>query len=603
MTRAELPSSGRNPRSIRRILGVAALLAALCTGPFAEAAGPEWLKLVAPRFGLISQLDEDDTRKWAVEFDQFVDAQQQFLSVENLDLPPLTIVLFKNARRFAPYRNRTESGQADVAGFFADMGTWSTIGLGGRSTAVTRIIVYHEATHWILSASDTANPMWFEEGLATAFSTFEVKNGKGYWGAPLEGYVAYLNTRGLEPMDQFFRLSQDEALHGSSAYYPQAWAFIHYLIFGDAGAQRGRLATFLQRQRETSLNTAFADAFGQSYDEFGRALRDYLDDGRYAVGMLDVQDHGGDMVIEPASAANVEISLARLAASGGNLDLAERHANALIDLVPTSPAGYEVLAFVAAARADAPAQRAALDKAIELGSVDAAMYSSKAYALLQEHEREGAPLAGFLPPEQARTAADLFVQSIALQPRHRIAYQGLALALLSVDGVTAEHVRALEIGRRVFPTEGLVAVAEAAVARTNGNPAEAVQRLRQSRAAPFTIPLRYRSAIGALHDGWLIEWLRSQVAELARDGRFDEAFAMIDEQIADPLVENRTRSTLRSLRTVTTELERIHAAVAAARDGDLDEARRILTELVDSEATTSLGRRQARRFLSELPAR
>ena len=68
------------------------------------AAEPEWIKLQAPSFGVISQLDEDDTRRWAVEFDQFIGALHAFYDVEEIALPPLTIVLFKQAKGFAPYR-------------------------------------------------------------------------------------------------------------------------------------------------------------------------------------------------------------------------------------------------------------------------------------------------------------------------------------------------------------------------------------------------------------------------------------------------------------------------------------------------------------------
>src|SRR5262245_43062551 len=79
-----------------------------------DAAEPEWLKLQAPSFGVISQLDEKDTMAWAVEFEQFIGALHGLYGAKQVDLPPLTIVLFKSPREFAPYRLRTESGQARV---------------------------------------------------------------------------------------------------------------------------------------------------------------------------------------------------------------------------------------------------------------------------------------------------------------------------------------------------------------------------------------------------------------------------------------------------------------------------------------------------------
>ena len=120
------------------------------------AAEPVWVKLQAERFGVISQLDEASTRRWAVEFDQFIDALLQLYAVNDERLPPLTMVLFENARDFAPYQIQTESGQVKVLGFFANMGTWSVIDLAGRrSSPETRNIVYHEGVHWFASAMET----------------------------------------------------------------------------------------------------------------------------------------------------------------------------------------------------------------------------------------------------------------------------------------------------------------------------------------------------------------------------------------------------------------------------------------------------------------
>ena len=54
------------------------------------------------------------------------------------------------------------------------------------------------------------------------------------------------------PMEDLLRASQDDALHGSERdqYYPQAWAFVHYLMFGNGGADASKLAAFLRELRE-----------------------------------------------------------------------------------------------------------------------------------------------------------------------------------------------------------------------------------------------------------------------------------------------------------------------------------------------------------------
>src|SRR6187401_2099050 len=121
-------------RTRSRRLGAPFFLACLVYAFAARgyAAEPAWLKLQAPSFGVISQLDEKDTLAWAVEFEPFIGALHGLYGAYEVASPPLTIVLFRSPRDFAPYRLRTDSGQARVAGFFGNTGDWSVIGRPGR---------------------------------------------------------------------------------------------------------------------------------------------------------------------------------------------------------------------------------------------------------------------------------------------------------------------------------------------------------------------------------------------------------------------------------------------------------------------------------------
>src|SRR5690606_36093758 len=179
------------------------------------AAEAQWRKLQAPGFGIVSQLGEKETRRWTLEFDQFMGALHTLYDVQEGNLPPLTIVLFRQGKDFAPYRVVTASGQAQIAGFFARTEDWSVIGLsGGGRDAATRAIIYHEAVHWFASASSSPAPLWFSEGIAEVLSSFRAVDGKGRWGEAIENNVGYLQYAGLLPMEDLLRASQDDALHG-----------------------------------------------------------------------------------------------------------------------------------------------------------------------------------------------------------------------------------------------------------------------------------------------------------------------------------------------------------------------------------------------------
>jgi tetratricopeptide (TPR) repeat protein len=566
-------------------------------------AEPEWLKLQAPSFGVISQLDADDTRAWAVEFEQFIDALHRLYRVENVGLPPLTIVLFKQAKNFAPYRVQTESGQADVDGFFGNNDSWSVIGLAGAGgDARTRGVIYHEAVHWFMAAGDTSVPLWFQEGLAEALSTFNVRSGKARWGEAIEPYVAYLRYAGLTPMDEFLRTSQDDSLHGrgSDTYYPQAWLFVHYLLFGNGSAGRTQLATFLQQLREVDLDTAVAAAFAKPYGDVTQDLRSYLQRGRYSYAETELEDHGNEMQIEPASAVNVEFALARLAYAGGNFDLARGHVDNVLGLAPSSPVGYEMRAIVANETDDAAALAEAVDRAIELGSRDAIVYMLKAEEIIRDNEQANTAWDDFLPPGAARAAADLYGRSIEILPRNREAYGGLVTALLNVESVTDADQALLRRGRTLFPTDGVILVGQAAVDKLRGNQREAVDLLRQARAAPFALPTRYRPAVRALHGDWLYRSVLEEFQAHIRERRFDAARALVAEQLSGTDLPEGLRTRFERMQRDASGLERIFEAGVAFESGNLDQARTILTAVLNDSETPPPVRRMAEDRLASL---
>ncbi|HZF30726.1 MAG TPA: hypothetical protein VE907_16540 [Gammaproteobacteria bacterium] len=590
----------------RRILGGSAALAAslLLLSSAGRAADPVWLKLQAPRFGVVSQLDENATRRWAIEFDQFVDALHQLYQVDELALSPLTIVLFEDPRAFAPYRTQTASGQANVAGFFANMDAWSVIGLSSRnSTAETRHVVHHEAVHWFLSGERVESPLWFEEGIAEVFSTFEVKNGRGRWGLPIQEDVDYLRATGVQSLDDFLRTTQDQALHGSGKYYPEAWAFVHYLTFGNNGAGQPTLRKFLELQRETDLDSAFNAAFGLSYKDATVELRNYLARGKYGIAELDVRDRGAEMSAGPASPLQVEFALARLAAAGGNDDLARRHLDAVVAAAPRAAPAYELLALLAGRAGDAAAARAALDQAIELGSTDANVYRARARQLLDENRKADTRIDESVPPDAARSAADMFEQSLALRPRNRDAYEGLLHALLNVDAVTERDDATLAVGRRALPTEGMIVVAQAAVAKQGGDVPTAARLLRAARKEPLTLPPRYRTTVTALHDSWLIGWLSSQLDALIPAERFDDAQALIEAQLADDSIDGRPRTVLESMRLDVDGFRRIAAAAAAGQAGNRGAAETLLREFAADPGASPRAKRAAERLLERVAGR
>jgi hypothetical protein len=291
--------------------------------------------------------------------------------------------------------------------------------------------------------------------------------------------------------------------------------------------------------------------------------------------------------VRRAPPARVDVALARLAAAGDNDDLARRHAAAAAARDAARPEAFELLALLADRAEDADGVDANADRAIALGSQDANVYAIKAFRLMEQARTTGA-IDAMLPPRAARAAADLFDRSIELAPRNRMAYQGLASALLNVANVTPADDAALAAGLAAFPTDGLIGVAQAAVQHRRGQSRDAVRSLRRASAAPCTMPAAFRPAIAKLYDAWVGERVQELMRDLGDAPSVAEARAFLDEQLADASLADRSRAQITGLRGDVVGFERIHAAGVAGREGRVAEARAILAA-VASDANASAG--------------
>lgn len=593
------PGHGSVRRLPNRWLGVL-LVFACSTG---HGARDEWLALQAPQFTVISQLSEKETRRWAGEFDQFVAALHRLYALENRGLPPLDIVLFERSKGFAPYRPHTESGQADnVEGLFARRANWSVIGVvGSRGSGATRRTIYHEAVHWLFSVNPVEPPLWFAEGIAEVFSTFEIRNGKGRWGEAIPEYVAYLNQFGPRSLETFFGVAQDEALHEDRRYYPQAWAFVHFGLFGDGGSRRRALADFVQRVQTEPRASAFQAAFGMSFEDGDLALRRYLRRGKYGMAEVELEDRGDTFAVAQADPTRVQFVLGRLALVAGSTELALRHADSVIAGAPENPEGYEVRALAQFDSGEREAARQTIDTAVRLGSRDAGLQLLDAELALQEHFREDGWLDQALEPAIARRIADGVTRSLALQPHNSRAFELLALALLNVAELTPQDEQWLAASQRFLPRSGLAALVRAAAANRRGDHAAARRLLAEARAEGRELPTGLGRASAGLGERWLLDELSLALADAYSLADLESVEALLDDAKAGSGGSAGLRQALAVLSQEVAAYRTHLMAVEAAEAGDFAGARAHWQSIADDPDATRSARLNAERALRSLP--
>lgn len=498
------------------------------------AANDDWRQLQTPRYTIVSQLTDSQTRAWAGEFDEFIESVSGLLRVRPDLLPPLTVVLFAGDKQFDPYRPTRPNGRKalEVAGVFQRTATWSTIGLGSRGGAgneQTRRLVFHEALHWLLSGDTGPKPRWYHEGLAELFSTFQTRSGKVQWGHPIQGHLLYLQSRGLMPLREFMaqRTSIFDRDEHSGQYYAQSWALVHFLLMGNRPERREQLLRFLAAYRTQSVDDAFAQSFGGDYDGLEKDLEAYVTQTRlFNYTMTD--EHAATAApyaVTSATPAFVQQSLGRVALGAADESLAKRHAAQALELDANGAGTHELRAYIARRDDDAPAALSAARAAIATGTRDAEMF------VVAGDGTSGDAAA-------LRRRVSLYERAIALNPGGLQPYLRLAQGLQDVDA-TDEDLKFMALGRRAFPEEGILEIGLARLDRKRGDRTSALQRI--NAALKLQLDEGDRQYATQLRTGWEVEALFAQAVEARQGKRMAEARRLYERILSMPDLPDHER--------------------------------------------------------------
>src|SRR4051812_5496256 len=114
-----------------RLLALAAIVFFVIGGKASQANAVEsWHVLETSRFTIVSQWNEKDTRAWADDFNQYIDALRHIVKIDEALLPHLTVVFFARDKAFRPYLPSRPDGKPwPVAGYFSRRDTWAVVGL------------------------------------------------------------------------------------------------------------------------------------------------------------------------------------------------------------------------------------------------------------------------------------------------------------------------------------------------------------------------------------------------------------------------------------------------------------------------------------------
>ncbi len=578
---------------------LAPLLFAVCLA----GAAPQWRVLETPRFTVVSQISERETRAWAEEFNQFIESLKGVLTVDDRFLPRLTVVFFAKEKDFGAYRPIGENGKVQdwIAGYFSRQETWSVIGMADRMEDESmRRIIFHEGVHWFVSADQRRYPMWFNEGLAEVFSTFSLRNGKVEWGDAIDSRVGSLHRQKLLPFNQLLYVKQTDKLFNESdrtgLFYSESWLFVHYLLFGQRKEERGSLNEFLTAfYSGQSTEEAFQKIFGMDFAAMEAALDAYLSGGKYRVFL---RPAGATAKVtapfEPAPPALVQVALAKLAYGTNHLDMAKKHAEEAVRLDPNYAQGYMMLAWVLRNGDSADGFFEAAQKAVRLGAQDA-----DAFWLLAMARSKKARALGGVPSAEARQIAYLLEKAINGFPAQKSAYLNLGSILSQVDQPNEQDALFLEQGRKFFPDEKMLLVGQAHLLRKKGDKEESLKILQLVLDEPGLVKATELEYLKKLKASWDVSDSLAQVNELKAQKKYRESVELLDGLLARGATIESRGMVMQARRDMCAHAT-LQEASTARKEGRADEAARLYQSILDMERIPVNVRGQAQQALQKL---
>lgn len=395
--------------------------------------------------------------------------------------------------------------------------------------------LYREYVHCLLSQSEVRPPAWLKEGLAQIIMDVELTDRTLIYGkvdshkgevsgvSPLEPgedadaavanavvgerpFNVVLQNRRLMPLAEFFAVDHDAetALSplGNNLWAKQAYAFVHYCLFGAKLRHKEALASFVDRLTREPLSEAlFKECFKTDYTGMVRELDGYLRHTRHQYQQYNLPPSDrvkpADIVLADATAGQIGLI------KGDALLLAGQRNAAYTEYRNAYRRGSRdaaLLAGLATTVPDAAMAARFTDEAVKAGSPRPSTYVRQARTRLDAFRTEPGPDGKLTPQQLAAVLSPLF-QARTLPPPLPELYVTIAEAWsLSSVAPTNVHLAVLDEGVRRFPRESALLHRTAQLYRQAGSTdtAAAIARVGLRFAADDAARSRFTELLAGL---------------------------------------------------------------------------------------------------------
>jgi tetratricopeptide (TPR) repeat protein len=441
------------------------LAAALCLVALssqAAAAKDTWTSVRSKNFFLLGNAGEKEIRQVATRLEQFRFVFSQLFPRVNMTAPvPTTVVVFKSDSSYTPFKPLYNGKPATVAGYFQPGDDVNYITLTSEKYGEDNpyAVIFHEYSHVIVNNNLGDPPVWFNEGLAEYYSTFDVSDGdkKITLGAPVANHV-YLLREQFMPLESLLRVTASSPAYNErdkqSIFYAESWAFVHYLLQGNKGqrlAQLGRFSALLTAGKP--LEESFRQAFQTDFKTMEKELQNYVKGSTYRVQVFPLDKplvFDAEMTAAPMSEAEAQAYLGDLLLHTNRLDAAEARLKQALALAPDSAQAHASLGMVRVRQGKFDEAQDELRQAVAGNSQNYLAHYYYAYAVQRKTVRDGQMVMSF-PADDARVMREELKKAIELNPSFAESYYQLAFVSLVTGDDMDEAARLLAQARKLEP--------------------------------------------------------------------------------------------------------------------------------------------------------
>jgi tetratricopeptide (TPR) repeat protein len=238
-----------------------------------------WVEVRTSHFRFFSNAGRSTTRRVAVDLEELRAVLAELTDYELQSPVTTAIYIFNSERSFGPYKSLYQGKPAEVNGYFTARGDANYIAIDASSRDASAV-VFHEYVHYVAATNMWFLPLWFSEGLAEFYESFDVVGDTVFIGLPVAHHLRWLRGSTPIPLSELFTVDRDSPLYNESdrrgSFYAQSWALVHYLLLGD-DERRGQLGRYVAMVRNgMPEDEAFGFAFATDYEGMARDLRAHL---------------------------------------------------------------------------------------------------------------------------------------------------------------------------------------------------------------------------------------------------------------------------------------------------------------------------------------